>query len=102
MQTRGRQDKAGIPAKPRGQQTGFAGNPDQNLEAAAATPARLGKRPKSNQMSADVSAQNVGSNPVTPRTSSPSTPAMNVGVRRAGGGEKAFKKRLAKKRAGTV
>ena len=26
------QHKAGIPPKPRGQQTGFAGNPDQNRE----------------------------------------------------------------------
>ena len=30
MATRKDQHKAGTPRKPRGQQTGFAGNPDQN------------------------------------------------------------------------
>lgn len=32
------QHKAGIPDKPRGQQTGFAGNPDQNREEMEKTP----------------------------------------------------------------
>jgi hypothetical protein len=32
MATKKDQHKTGIPAKPRGQQTGFAGNPDQNRE----------------------------------------------------------------------
>jgi hypothetical protein len=94
------QHKAGIPAKRRGQQMGYSGNPDQNREEAEATPARLGRRRKSNKMAADVSAQNIGSNSVTPRTSSPSTPAMNVRPHGEGGGEKVFKRRLAKQRSG--
>ena len=38
------QHKAGISSKPRGQQTGFAGNPDQNREAKKETPALRGRR----------------------------------------------------------
>jgi len=99
MATKKDQHKVGTPAKPRGQQMGFAGNPDQNREAEKETPARLGKRPRSNKMAADVSAQNVSSNPVTPRTTSPSTPAMNVGTKGDSGGERVFKRRLAKLRS---
>jgi len=99
MPTKKDQHRVGTAAKPRGQQMGFAGNPDRNREAEKQTPARLGRRPKSNKLAADKSAQNVGSNPVTPRTTSPSTPAMNTGSKGDTGGEKVFKRRLAQKRA---
>lgn len=99
MQSKRDQHNTGIRGKRRGQQTGYAGNLDQNREEAEATPARLGKRRKSNKLAADISAQNIGSNSVTPRTSSPSTPAMNIRPKGDAGGEKAFKRRLAKQRS---
>ena len=67
------QHKAGIPPKPRGQQTGFAGNPDQNREEMKKTPALRGRRKKENKMFADASEQHLASNPVTPSTNAPST-----------------------------
>jgi hypothetical protein len=70
------QHKAGIPAKPRGQQTGFAGNPDQNREEMEKTPALRGRRQKKNKMFGDASKQHTGSSPATPNTNSPSTPGM--------------------------
>jgi hypothetical protein len=70
------QHKAGIPAKPRGQQTGFAGNPDQNREEIEKTPALRGRMKKKNKMFSDASEQHVGSSSVTPSTNSPSTPGM--------------------------
>jgi hypothetical protein len=79
MATRGTkkdQHKAGTPAKPRGQQTGFAGNRDQNREAKADTPALRGVRKKGNRMFGDASEQHTGSDAVTPSTNRPSTPAM--------------------------
>ncbi len=62
---------------------------------------KVGIRQKpANKMAADKSAQNTGGDAVTPRTSSPSTPAMNAATRKGeGGGEIVFKKRLKKKRA---
>ena len=70
------QHKAGIPPKPRGQQTGFAGNPDQNREEMKKTPALRGRRKKENKMFEDASEQHIGGNAVTPSTNSPSTPGM--------------------------
>jgi hypothetical protein len=70
------QHKAGIPAKPRGQQTGFAGNPDQNREEMEKTPALRGRMKKKNKMFGDASDQHIGGSPVTPSTNSPSTPGM--------------------------
>ena len=93
------QRKAGIPAKPRGQQMGFAGNPDQNREENEETPAVLGERPKYNKMAGDVSYSKAGTSSVTPHTNAPSTPAMNTGPSGNSGGEKSFKRRLAKKRS---
>ena len=93
------QRKVGTPTKPRGQQMGFAGNPDQDREEIRETPAVLGKRPKANKMAADVSSRNVASSAVTPKTNWPSTPAMNTGPKGDSGGEKSFKRRLAKKRS---
>ena len=70
------QHKAGIPRKPRGQQTGFAGNRDQNREAMKDTPALRGVRKKGNRMFGDASEQHIGGDAVTPSTNRPSTPGM--------------------------
>ena len=75
------QHKAGIPKKPRGQQTGFAGNPDQNREEMKKTPALRGKMKQKNKMFGDASEQHIGGNAVTPSTNSPSTVA-NLGTER--------------------
>ena len=75
------QHKAGIPPKPRGQQTGFAGNPDQNREEMNKTPALRGRRKKENKMFGDASEQHVGGNSATPSTNSPSTIA-NLGAKK--------------------
>jgi len=74
--TRKDQHKTGIPEKPRGQQTGFAGNPDQNREEKEETPALRGSRKKNNKMFGDESRQHTGSSPATPSTNRPSTPGM--------------------------
>ena len=73
MGTRKEQHKVGTPAKPRGQQTGFAGQPDQNREEIDKTPALRGRRKKANKMFGDASEQHLASNPVTPSTNAPST-----------------------------
>ena len=70
------QHKAGIPPKPRGQQTGFAGNPDQNREEMKKTPAVRGRMKRKNKMFSDESEQHIGGSAVTPSTNSPSTPGM--------------------------
>ena len=75
------QHKAGIPTKPRGQQTGFAGNPDQNREEMNKTPAVGGRRRKENKMLADASEQHVAGNSATPSTNAPST-VVNLGTKR--------------------
>jgi hypothetical protein len=93
------QHKVGIPAKPRGQQMGFAGNPDQNREAEKETPATRGRRKVGNKMFADDSSQDIGTSPVTPKTNQPSTPAFSQRARGESGGERSFKRRLAKSRA---
>ena len=70
------QHKTGIRTKPRGQQMGTAGARDQNRAEMDDTPARRGRRVGANKMAADKSQQNIGGDAVTPRTTSPSTPAM--------------------------
>ena len=92
------QHNVGIPEKKRGQQTGFAGNPDQNRKEMKTTPAITGRRESANKMVADSSQQHISSDATTPSTNSPSTSAMNVSPTRAGGGAGGFKRRLAKKR----
>jgi hypothetical protein len=93
------QHKAGISAKPRGQQTGFAGNPDQNRQAMKETPALRGRRKSESKFFADKSAQQQTGDAVTPRSNQPSTPAMNSAKRKGeSGGERMFKKRLAAQR----
>jgi hypothetical protein len=93
------QHKAGTPQKPRGQQTGFAGNPDQNREAMKDTPALRGRRKGASKMFADESAQHVGNDAATPRSNTPSIPAAApTGVKLGEtGGERVFKKRQAKR-----
>lgn len=93
------QHEIGIPAKRRGQQTGYAGNPDQSRAEKANTPAVSGRRKSANKMFADKSSQQVASDAATPSSNSPSTVAMSTKRRKGeGGGEKVFKDRLAKKR----
>lgn len=93
------QHKTGAPAKPRGQQTGFAGNPDQNRQAKKETPELQGLRESENKFFADKSAQQETGDAVTPRSNHPSTPAMNSAQHKGeSGGEKVFKRRLARDR----
>ena len=93
------QHKVGIREKPRGQQTGAAGNKDQNRNEMKSTPAVLGRRKAGNKLAADKSAQHTGGDAVTPRTTSPSTPAMTSGGSKGeSGGEKVFKAGLKKLR----
>ena len=93
------QHNVGTPAKPRGQQMGFAGNPDQNRKMLEETPAVRGDSKRGNKMFGDASTQHISSDPVTPSTNSPSTPAMNTSSHGDTGGEKVFKRRLARKRS---
>jgi len=96
------QHKVGAKAKPRGQQMGTAGAPDQNRAAKAGTPALSGRRKAANKMFADKSAQNEGGDAVTPQTNSPSTPAMNSAARKGeSSGETSFKAVLRASRAGS-
>jgi hypothetical protein len=93
------QHKVGAPAKPRGQQTGFAGNPDQNRQAMKETPALRGRRKSANKFFADKSAQQETGDAVSPRSNQPSTPAMNSAQHKGeSGGERVFKRRLARGR----
>ena len=94
------QHKVGAKAKPRGQQTGMAGVPDQNRQQKKQTPALSGGRKSVSKMFADKSAQNVGGDAVTPKTASPSTVVAKTTEHKGEtGGEMAFKSRLKKKRA---
>ena len=94
------QHKVGAKAKPRGQQTGMAGVPDQTRQQKKETPALSGRRKSASKMFADKSAQNVGGDAVTPKTASPSTVVAKTTEHKGEtGGETAFKSRLKKKRA---
>jgi len=73
------QHKTGVPSKRRGQQTGFAGNPDQNRVEKAETPELSGRREDENEMFADASTQHTGSDSVTPNSASPSVAAFSGG-----------------------
>ena len=81
MATKKDQHKAGIPSKPRGQQTGFAGNPDQNREEMEKTPALRGRRKQENKMFGDASEQHVATDATKPSTNSPST-VVNLGTKK--------------------
>lgn len=64
------------------------------------TPARRGRRVNANKMAADKSQQHIGGDAVTPRTTSPSTPAMTTSKRKGESpAESGFKKRLKQKRS---
>ena len=94
MSTKKAQSKVGRPEKPRGQQTGFAGNPDQNREEKKKTPALRGRRKQANEMFADESSQHIGGDAATPNSNQPSLPAFNSGGHVGEtGGEIAFKRR---------
>lgn len=82
----------------RGQQMGFAGQPDRNRIEMNETPALRGERKAANKMFGDVSDQQTSSNVVAPSTNSPSTPAMKETQPRNTSAEAVFKRRLAKKR----
>ena len=73
MATRKDTHKVGTPVKPRGQQTGYAGNPDQNREEMKKTPALRGRLKKGSEMFGDASEQHIAGDAVTPSTNSPST-----------------------------
>ena len=100
MVTKKDQHKVGTPRKPRGQQMGLAGNPDQNREAMKDTPALRGRLKKATRMFADESSQHETGDAVTPRSNSPSVPAAApTGVKLGEtGGERVFKQRQAKRR----
>lgn len=92
------QHTVGRPDRLRGQQTGFAGTPDQNRKRKAATPAVRGRK-DATKMFGDNSAQHIAGDSVTPSTNAPSTPAMNTGgTPGKSGGERIFKRRLKKMR----
>jgi hypothetical protein len=94
MSSKKDQHKAGIPPKPRGQQTGFAGNPDQNREAKAETPALRGRRKNANKMFADKSSQHQATDAAKPKSNMPSIPAQEGGGHVGEtGGELALKRR---------
>src|SRR4029078_5134085 len=93
------QHTVGTPEKLRGQQTGFAGNPDQNRKEMKETPALSGRRKANNRMFGDASQQHIGSDATKPSTNSPSTPAIKIKPKRSGGGAGGFKPRLADTRA---
>jgi hypothetical protein len=98
MSSKKEQSKVGRKHKPRGQQTGFAGNPDQNREEMKNTPALRGRRKAASKMFGDESAQHVGSDASKPRSNTPSVPAAIPANTKLGesGGERAFKRRQAK------
>ena len=98
MSSKKDQHKAGIPPKPRGQQTGFAGNPDQNREAMADTPALRGRRKGANKMFADNSSQQRSTDAAKPSTNSPSIPAQEGGGHVGETGGEIAAKRRAKRR----
>jgi hypothetical protein len=99
MSSKKDQHKAGIPTKPRGQQTGFAGNPDQNREAKKETPALRGRRKAANKMFADESTQHQGGDAATPNSNMPSIPAQQGGGHVGEtGGEIVAKRRQGKKK----
>src|SRR5215216_4359972 len=92
------QQKAGIPARPRGQQTGFEGNPDKaRVAKEEETPALSGRRKAANKMFADKSSQHTASDATKPKSNQPSVPAQ-IGGGHIGetGGEITFKRRQKK------
>jgi hypothetical protein len=74
-------------------------NPNQSRKAKRETPALRGRRQAANKMFADKSKQHETADAATPRSNTPSVPAQTGGGHIGEtGGERAFKKRQAKKR----
>ena len=98
MSSKKEQSKVGRKQKPRGQQTGFVGNPDQNREEMKNTPALRGRRKAANKMFGDESTQQVGTDASKGRTNTPSLPAALPANTKLGesGGEREFKRRQAR------
>jgi hypothetical protein len=85
------QHLVGTPEKPRGQEMGLPEENDKNQKADAETPAINGDQSAGNEMSADRSNRNVGSDSVTPSTTTPSVPAAMPSENQSNqGGEKEF------------
>ena len=95
MSSKKEQSKVGRKQKPRGQQTGFAGNPDQNREEMKNTPALRGRRKAATKMFADKSNQQIGSDASSASSNTPSIPAaIPAGVKMGENcDERAFKRR---------
>jgi hypothetical protein len=90
------QNKAGIPARRRGQQMGDERSaPDKRTESEKETPALRGRRKDANKFFADDSSQMTGSRGEVPRDNSPSVPAAAPTNMKLGesGGEREFKAR---------
>ena len=90
------QNKAGVPARRRGQQMGDErSRADESAESKEATPAQSGRRKAANKFFADDSSQMTGSRGEAPRDNSPSVAAAaptNVKLGESGG-EREFKAR---------
>lgn len=99
MKVKKNQHKVGMPRKPRGQQTGFAGQSDQNRAEMENTPAVLGRRKRANKMAADASEQHIASDATKPSTNAPSVPAAVPQVKGDTSAERVFKRRLARQRS---
>src|SRR5215212_5177416 len=90
------QNKAGVPARRRGQQMGDErSQPDKRTESEKETPAARGRRKDANKFFADDSSQMTGSRGEVPRDNTPSVPAaVPTGVKLGeSGGEREFKAR---------
>lgn len=101
MTNKEEQAKAGISEEPRGQRMGRGNDLDQkreekeNIAQPGGTPALHGNRPESSEFFADDSSQQVGTDPVTPRSNTPSIPAAMPTDTPLGqsGGEREFNQR---------
>jgi len=90
------QNKAGVPARRRGQQMGDErSQPDKRTESEKETPAARGRRKDANKFFADDSSQMTGSGGEAPRDNTPSVPAAVPTGTKLGesGGEREFKAR---------
>jgi hypothetical protein len=99
------QNKAGVPARRRGQQMGDErSQPDKRTESERETPALRGRRKDANKFFADDSSQMTGSRPEVPRDNTPSVPAaIPTNVKQGeSGGEREFKARQSAARKSKV
>lgn len=90
------QNKAGVPARRRGQQMGDERSAaDKRAEPEKQTPVARGRRKEASKFFADDSSQMTGSGGEAPRDNSPSVPAATPTGTKLGesGGEREFKAR---------